>query len=49
MGQAEGRAGHVFQGRYKPLVIEGDFGLLKVVDHIHLNPVWQEYVATTAA
>ncbi len=27
------------QGRYKSLVIEGDFGLLSVVDYIHLNPV----------
>ena len=31
--------GHVFQGRYKSLVIEGDFGLLNVADYIHLNPV----------
>lgn len=34
-----GERGHVFQGRYKSLVIEGDFGLLNVVDYIHLNPV----------
>ena len=27
------------QGRYKSLIIEDDFGLLKVVDYIHLNPV----------
>jgi hypothetical protein len=27
------------QGRYKSLIIEGDFGLLNVVDYIHLNPV----------
>ena len=34
-----GERGHVFQGRYKSLVLEGDFNLLKVVDYIHLNPV----------
>jgi putative transposase len=34
-----GERGHVFQGRYKSLIIEGDFGLLNVVDYIHLNPV----------
>jgi putative transposase len=34
-----GERGHVFQGHYKSLVIEGDFGLLNVVDYIHLNPV----------
>ena len=34
-----GERGHVFQGRYKSLVLEGDFSLLKVVDYIHLNPV----------
>lgn len=34
-----GEHGHVFQGRYKSLIIEGDHGLLNVVDYIHLNPV----------
>lgn len=34
-----GERGHVFQGRYKSLIIEGEFGLLNVVDYIHLNPV----------
>ena len=34
-----GERGHVFQGRYKSLIIEGDCGLLNVVDYIHLNPV----------
>jgi putative transposase len=34
-----GERGHVFQGRYKSLVIEGDYGLLAVADYIHLNPV----------
>ena len=34
-----GERGHVFQGRYKSLIIEGEFDLLNVVDYIHLNPV----------
>jgi REP element-mobilizing transposase RayT len=34
-----GERGHVFQGRYKSLIIEREFGLLNVVDYIHLNPV----------
>ena len=31
--------GHVFQGRYKALLIGGDSGFLEVVNYIHLNPV----------
>jgi REP element-mobilizing transposase RayT len=31
--------GHVFQGRYKALVIEDTAALCRVVDYIHLNPV----------
>ncbi len=31
--------GHVFQGRYKALVLEDSTALLQVVDYIHLNPV----------
>jgi putative transposase len=34
-----GEGGHVFQGRYKALVLEGATALLQVVDYIHLNPV----------
>lgn len=34
-----GERGHVFQGRYKALLIEDDYGFLAVVDYIHLNPV----------
>ncbi|MFP4281642.1 MAG: transposase [Opitutales bacterium] len=34
-----GEVGHVFQGRYKSLLIEPGQTLLKVVDYIHLNPV----------
>lgn len=34
-----GQRGHVFQGRYKALVIEPGPTLLRVVNYIHLNPV----------
>ena len=32
-------SGHLFQGRYKSLVIENTAALTRVVDYIHLNPV----------
>jgi REP element-mobilizing transposase RayT len=39
------RAGHLFQGRYRSQVVEGDAYLLKLSRYIHLNPVcgrrWQ--------
>jgi len=31
--------GHVFQGRYKALVVEDGLSVLRVVNYIHLNPV----------
>jgi putative transposase len=31
--------GHVFQGRYKALIVEEDRPLLGLIDYIHLNPV----------
>ena len=31
--------GHIFQGRYKALLIESNHYLLQVVNYIHLNPV----------
>ncbi len=33
------RSGHVFQGRYKALVIDADSYLLELIRYIHLNPV----------
>lgn len=33
------RTGHVFQGRYKSLVVEGDAYFLELSRYIHLNPV----------
>ncbi len=34
-----GDHGHVFQGRYKALLVEAGDSLLRVVNYIHLNPV----------
>ncbi len=33
------RTGHLFQGRYKPLLIDADTYLLELIRYIHLNPV----------
>jgi putative transposase len=33
------RAGHLFQGRYKAVLVDGDSYLLELVRYIHLNPV----------
>jgi REP-associated tyrosine transposase len=35
----EKRTGHLFQGRFKALLIEGDSYLLELARYIHLNPV----------
>ncbi|MDZ4185305.1 MAG: transposase [Desulfuromonadales bacterium] len=35
----QGRTGHVFQGRYKALLIDADPYLLELVRYVHLNPV----------
>ena len=34
-----GRTGHVFQGRYKALLIDADTYLLELIRYVHLNPV----------
>jgi len=34
-----GRAGHLFQGRFKAVLIDADSYLLELVRYIHLNPV----------
>lgn len=34
-----GRVGHLFQGRYKALIVDADSYLLELVRYIHLNPV----------
>ncbi len=35
----QSRTGHVFQGRYKALLLDADAYLLELVRYIHLNPV----------
>jgi len=56
-----GRCGHVFQGRYKAIIVEKDAYLQEVARYIVLNPVrarmvgdpqdwpWSSYRATTGA
>lgn len=39
INRREGRAGHVFQGRFRALLIEPDSYLLELVRYVHLNPV----------
>ncbi|MBS3918459.1 MAG: transposase [Deltaproteobacteria bacterium] len=39
-----GRSGHLFQGRYKAILIERDSYLLELSRYIHLNPVRAELV-----
>lgn len=34
-----GRVGHLFEGRYKALLVEADSYLLELVRYVHLNPV----------
>lgn len=33
------RSGHLFQGRYKAVLVDGDAYLLELVRYVHLNPV----------
>ncbi|MCM2266025.1 MAG: transposase [Desulfuromonadales bacterium] len=42
------RTGHVFQGRYKALLVDADAYLLELVRYVHLNPV-RAGAAQTAA
>jgi REP element-mobilizing transposase RayT len=39
VNKTQGRAGHLFQGRYKALLVDADRYLLELVRYIHLNPV----------
>jgi hypothetical protein len=36
----EKRTGHLFQGRYKAILVDGDSYLLELARYIYLNPVW---------
>jgi putative transposase len=42
---SQGRTGHVFQGRYKALLLDADSYLLEIVRYVHLNPVRAGMVA----
>ena len=39
INHAQSRTGHVFQGRYKALLLDADAYLMEIVRYIHLNPV----------
>ena len=39
VNRQQGRTGHLFQGRYKAILIDQDNYLLELVRYIHLNPV----------
>jgi REP element-mobilizing transposase RayT len=42
----QSRTGHVFQGRYKALLLDADAYLLELVRYIHLNPVRAQMTAS---
>ncbi len=43
----QSRTGHLFQGRYKALLVDADAYLLELVRYIHLNPVRAGAVAAS--
>jgi len=47
INHAQSRTGHLFQGRYKALLIDGDEYLLELVRYVHLNPVRAGTAATS--
>ena len=48
INRREKRIGHLFQGRYKALLVDADSYLLELVRYIHLNPVRAKLVADPA-
>jgi len=46
INRRENRTGHLFQGRYKAVLVDGDSYLLELVRYIHLNPVRAGLVAS---
>ena len=40
------RSGHLFQGRYKAVLVDGDSHLLELVRYVHLNPVRAKMAAS---
>lgn len=49
LNRQHGRTGHVFQGRYKALLVDADAYLLPLIRYIHLNPVRAGLVQAPAA
>jgi REP element-mobilizing transposase RayT len=45
----QNRSGHLFQGRYKSVLVDGDEYLLELVRYTHLNPVRSGIVETASA
>jgi REP element-mobilizing transposase RayT len=39
INRSRSRRGHLFQGRFKALLVDGDSYLLELVRYVHLNPV----------
>lgn len=48
INRREERIGHLFQGRFKALLVDADSYLLELVRYIHLNPVRAKLVAAPA-
>lgn len=48
INRREERIGHLFQGRFKALLVDADSYLLELVRYIHLNPVRAKLVANPA-
>jgi REP element-mobilizing transposase RayT len=49
MNRRQDRVGHLFQGRYKAVLVDADSYLLELVRYIHLNPVRAEMVKSPEA
>jgi putative transposase len=49
INRQRGHMGHLFQGRYKALLVDADAYLLELVRYIHLNPVRAGLVADPVA
>lgn len=48
INRREGRTGHLFQGRYRAILVDSESYLLALVRYIHLNPVRAGLVADPA-
>jgi len=49
INKSQRRMGHLFQGRYKALLVDADAYLVELVRYIHLNPVRAQMVADPGA